>query len=587
MSLKRKITSLFLLITTFTLLFPVLTFASPSPTVTRLAGIDRYETAAQIAKAGWSQSDYAILASGENYPDALSAAPLARKYNAPILLTTSGSLPSITKQTLADLHVKKVLLIGGTGVISASAESELQSMGINSTRIFGNDRYETAIKVAQQITTTPSALFVVTGEDYSDALSVAPIAALKQIPIILVPNDSMPDSVKSYIASSNEVSKTYVMGYSDIISDKVINQFPNTERILGSDKYARNIAVSQAFNSDFKTESVCIATGEGFADALTGTAYSAGLAGPIILVNNDSPANTKDYYQQRLAHAGHVYVFGGTGRISDSVLQNLNTSNNTSADPNNNKNPENPENPVSPADETHRTITLSHLAKSGPTTATFKYQILNSSGTDITSTIPVSQLSAVASSIKSSVVLNPSDGTGTITFNSPSDLDQPIILTLLDLTNGTLVSLNSTSPSGTSTYTYNTLPQTPVPAPGVSSPNGHTDLKVSKITIDSTKIAFDLTNPDGTGKVGYATYDVYDQYGENISYSDLARNLTFKSKSGTIIIHAIGLLKMTLNSDIDPATLTEVTIEGSDLTSGVSTSATLTVIPRSMDIISQ
>ncbi|WP_425806357.1 cell wall-binding repeat-containing protein [Desulfitobacterium sp. Sab5] len=583
MSLKRKITSLFLLITTFTLLFPVLTFASSSPTITRLAGIDRYETAAQIAKAGWSQSDYAILTSGENYPDALSAAPLARKYNAPILLTASSSLPSITRQTLTDLHVKNVLIIGGTGVISTSAESELQSMGIGSTRIFGNDRYETAIRVAQQITTTPSALFVVTGEDYSDALSVASIAALKQIPIILVPNDSIPDSVKNYIASINAVSKTYVMGYSDIISDKVINQFPNTERILGSDKYARNIAVSQAFNSDYKADTICVATGEGFVDALTGTAYSASLAGPIILVNNDSPANTKDYYQQRLVNAGHVYVFGGTGRISDSVLQNLSTSNNTSTDPNNNKNPENPD---SSTDKPHRTITLSHLAKSGSITATFKYQILNSSGTNITSTIPVSQLSAVASSIKSSVVLSPSDGTGTIIFNSPSDLDQPIILTLLDLTNGTLVSLNSTSPSGTSTYTY-TLPQTPAPTPGVSSPNEHTDLKVSKITIDSTKIAFDLTNPDGTSKVGYATYDVYDQYGENILYSDLARNLTFKSKSGTIIIHAIGLLKMTLNSDIDPATLTEVTIEGSDLTSGVSTSATLTVIPRSMDIISQ
>ncbi|KJR45615.1 N-acetylmuramoyl-L-alanine amidase [Desulfosporosinus sp. I2] len=51
-----------------------------------MAGFDRFETASKIAKSGWTQSDYAILAYGGNYPDALSSAPLAKKYNAPILL---------------------------------------------------------------------------------------------------------------------------------------------------------------------------------------------------------------------------------------------------------------------------------------------------------------------------------------------------------------------------------------------------------------------------------------------------------------------------------------------------------------------
>ncbi|MHB1407790.1 MAG: cell wall-binding repeat-containing protein, partial [Desulfitobacteriaceae bacterium] len=66
----------------------------------RIAGQDRYATAAAIAQEGWAQSNYAILAFGENYPDALSAAPLARKLDAPILLTESISLTDITKQAL-------------------------------------------------------------------------------------------------------------------------------------------------------------------------------------------------------------------------------------------------------------------------------------------------------------------------------------------------------------------------------------------------------------------------------------------------------------------------------------------------------
>ncbi len=658
MSLRRKFTNIILILTTiFTLSFPTVTLANTSPAVIRLAGFDRYETASQIAKSGWAQSDYAIIAFGENYPDALSSAPLAKKYNAPILLTTSSNLPSTTKQTLIDLQVKNVFLIGGTGVIYASVESEIQTMGINTTRIFGNDKYDTAIKVAQQITTTPSTIFVVTGEDYPDALSVASIASIKQVPIILVPNDSIPDSVKNYIFSIN-VSKTYVIGYSDIISDNVFKQFPNAERILGSDKYARNIAVNQLFNSDFKSENICVATGEGFADALTSTAYSAKISEPIILINNDSPTNTKGYYQQRLSNASNVYVFGGTGIIPDSVMQNLNTYNASNGDTvspigvrlnkssitigvrgsetlsatldmpnvaggqvagNSNDVTWTSSNPavatvslgrvlgISPGtavitvttkdgsktatctvtvcdqyvNGNYITINLSHLTKTGATTATFKYQILDKTGTDITQSIPVSQISAVAS-INAPVSLNPSQGIGTITFKSPSDIDKPIIITLVDLESGIVVSLDSTSSSGTSSASGSPIPSTI--SSGTSSKN--TDSKVSKITINSTKIGFDVPNDENL-KIGYATFIVYDQHGNDITTSNLTKNLTFKTDVGTITIAIKGLLKIALNSNIDPTTLTSMIITGTDQATGVSTSATLTVIPHAMEIISQ
>ncbi|TGE34709.1 cell wall-binding repeat-containing protein [Desulfosporosinus fructosivorans] len=296
--------------------------ASTSTIITRLAGADRYSTAIEIAKAGWTQSDYAVLAYGENFPDALSAGVLAKKYNAPILLTSSNDLPAVTKQALTDLHAKNVFIIGGTGVISTSIETKLQEMGIITMRIAGYDRYDTAIKIAQQLN-MPSELIVTTGEDYPDALSIAPIAALKQIPIILVPKDNLPDSVKNYIATLS-VTKTYVIGGSSVIDDSVFNQFTNPERIVGADKYERNIAINQRFGNDFDPNSICLATGEGFADALTGALYAAKEKAPIILVNNSSSsANTKGYYQNRYADASKVYVFGGTAVVSDTVVQNL------------------------------------------------------------------------------------------------------------------------------------------------------------------------------------------------------------------------------------------------------------------------
>ena len=290
----------------------------------RLAGETRYETSVSIAQDGWQQSDYAILAYGENYPDALSAAPLAKKYDAPVLLTSGNNLPSVTKQILTDLQVKNVFIIGGTGVIPISIDNELQLMGITPTRIAGLDRYETSILIAQRLS-SPSELIVATGEDYPDALSIAPVAGAKQIPIILVPKGALPDSAKNYI-STLTVHKTYVIGDSSIIEESVAKQFPNPERIVGADKYQRNIAINKRFESDFNSGRLCIATGEGFADALSGVAYAAKISAPIILVRNASPIVTKDYYQQRLIYSDSIHVFGGSGVVSDRLIQGLSDS---------------------------------------------------------------------------------------------------------------------------------------------------------------------------------------------------------------------------------------------------------------------
>ena len=318
--IKKRLILIFILV--FMLSFTSNAYASSTK---RLAGENRYDTSVSIARDGWKQSDYAILAYGENYPDALSAAPLAKKYNAPILLTSGNNLPSVTKQILEDLRVKKVFIIGGTGVIPASIDAELQLMGIDTqTRIAGQDRYETSIRIAQQLS-SPSELIVTTGEYYSDALSIAPIASAKQIPIILVAKDSTPDAVKNYISSLN-VNKTYVIGDLSVIDDSVCNQFPNPERIVGADKYERNIAINKKFDSILNSSNICITTGEGFADALTGAAYAANINAPIIFANSTSQTDANSYYQQRLLNANNIYVFGGTGVVSESLTQGVNGS---------------------------------------------------------------------------------------------------------------------------------------------------------------------------------------------------------------------------------------------------------------------
>lgn len=204
-------------------------------------------------------------------------------------------------------------------------------MGITTNRIYGNDKYETAIAVAEQVTSTPSMLFVCPADDFADALSISPIAAIKQDPIILVPQNNIPDSVQNYISANKSIVKTYVIGTLDEIDNNTASQFPDSERISGNDRYSTNIAVNNQFATAFSDKIIAMASGEQFPDALSGSVWAAKMAAPIILIN-DSPADvTRSYYQNRISKSLNsssnvspcVYVFGGTAVIPDSVVTGL------------------------------------------------------------------------------------------------------------------------------------------------------------------------------------------------------------------------------------------------------------------------
>ena len=293
--------------------------ANASPLVHRIAGYTRYDTSSAIAKEGWTQSDYAILAYGENFPDALAAAPLARKYNAPILLTEAQSLTLITKQTLLDLKVKNVFIVGGNAVVWPTVENQLKDIGISVIRLAGNDRYDTAIEIAKQIGAVQE-ITVVTGDDYADALSMSSVTALGNSPIILVPRDYLTDSIKNYL-SSNTITHTYLIGNLEQINESVSNQLPNVERITGNDKYDRNIAVLKRFDTSFDFSTIFLATGNGFADALAGSAYAASENAPIVLVDNIYNNNTASYINSKDIITKQFNILGGEAVMPSTIVR--------------------------------------------------------------------------------------------------------------------------------------------------------------------------------------------------------------------------------------------------------------------------
>lgn len=295
----------------------------------RIWGANRYDTSVSISRNGWNAtSDYAVVVSGEGFGDALSAAPLAKKYNAPILLVSKDKLDNQSdsnlniSEELSRLKVKKVFLIGGTGVVSTNVENTVKNKGIEVERISGADRYATSVEVAKKVG-TDNGIVVATGEDFPDALSIAPIAATKGMPIILVPKNNITPELKGYIDSNNKISKTYVIGSNDVVSDEVSKQFPNVERILGEDEYKRNLNIVDKFSKDLHLDTVYVASRSGFADSLSGSALAALTSSPIILVGDNSKNYAQDYFKNNLNNIGQVNVLGGEGVVKTAQLQSL------------------------------------------------------------------------------------------------------------------------------------------------------------------------------------------------------------------------------------------------------------------------
>lgn len=311
----------------------------PNISVTRLAGKDRYGTCGTICEYGWkSGSKFAVVATGEDFPDALSAAPLAKKYNAPIIITHGKSLDDNAASELKRLNVNNVFIMGGIGAVSQDVENQIKAMKINTTRISGSDRYETTVNIAGALDPS-NGVVLVSGDDYPGALFMAPIAAKKGIPILLIKRDSIPDSVKNYLKNKN-VAKYYVIGGEDVISNTAISGLNPIIRINGADKYERNLNAINAFSSDLDFSKVYIATGENFPDALSGAAMASMTDSPIILmVNKTLSDNARNLINSNISKVKEIYLLGGQSVVDNITIgssgilpQNIPSQDNQSSD---------------------------------------------------------------------------------------------------------------------------------------------------------------------------------------------------------------------------------------------------------------
>ncbi len=307
----------------------------PDPTVTRIGGADRYETAALVAELYPADVGTVFIASGQVFADALSAtAPAAGSsptpslmetsaVAAPILLTRPGALPSATIAALERISPEQIVILGGTGAVSDDVEDELGAYS-DVVRIGGVDRYATSAMIAMTYGEGVDTVYVASGADahFADALSGGALAGSQGAPVLLTRTDRV-DPVTAEALELLGADNVVVLGGSAAVSDSVYEAIGATERVFGANRYSTSVAISQRFPAD--RPATHVASGVAWPDALTGAANAGFLGVPLTL---SKPTDVPDEVMAELDRISPAFVgvLGGTGALNQAVEDELNAS---------------------------------------------------------------------------------------------------------------------------------------------------------------------------------------------------------------------------------------------------------------------
>lgn len=323
---RRAVTQLIFLTLVF-FIYNILPAESTSAQTTgqRLAGQNRYDTAVSVSQQGWRRSHTCIVVNGQEFADALCSGPLARQYAAPVLLTKQKNLPEQSLQELKRLGAKHVILIGGPAAIDSSIEDMLQDAGVEKVeRICGQDRYETAVRIAERFNTIGT-VAVASGYSPWDALAFNTIAACEEFPVLLTERDYLAPSVKQFFKEKN-ITKTYVLGGSGVIASSLEDELPGGIRIGGRDRFETNALILQKFGQKLDFSRVYAVTSRsgatnGFADALSIAPLAGKVGNPVILTNGKVPSFIMDCLQTQMSIASKLIVVGGDEVVPETVFE--------------------------------------------------------------------------------------------------------------------------------------------------------------------------------------------------------------------------------------------------------------------------
>lgn len=278
--------------------------------VVRLAGPDRIATAIAVSQDAWTadEASVVVLARSDAYMDALVGVPLAHNRKGPLLLTGRESLdPRVLTEIQRVLaNGATVHVLGGLSALSAGVASSLVDAGFVAERHGGDDRYATAIQVAQALG-SPTNVFLATGRNFSDALTAGAAAAKTGRALLLTDGDRLPPAVQQYLTNATAVA----------IGGPAARAVPGAQSIVGEDRYGTGFNVAMEYFDDPSV--IGLATGQNFPDGLSGGAHIATHAGPLLITPGDNLHPGMAAIINELPATGTLYLYGGPVALSADV----------------------------------------------------------------------------------------------------------------------------------------------------------------------------------------------------------------------------------------------------------------------------
>ncbi|WP_198508221.1 cell wall-binding repeat-containing protein [Bacillus alkalisoli] len=303
--------------------------------ITRTSGQSRVDTAIEVSKQLYPSGfpvnhahKTVFITTAADFADALSAGPLAAQYgNAPILLTSSNSLPDAVKQEVQRLNAENVIILGGTTAVTNQVSTSLSNISTvrRVERLSGTNRYETNLEINKRLQDV-NGVFVASGSNFADALAAAPIAASQKWAIVLSKTNSIPANSVAFIKDKNK--QVNILGGSLAISDNVRNELQavvgankvNRLSVPGGNRYDTLANILETFQNDLDLSKVLLSTGRDFPDALTSASLAVNTNSPLVLVGESKNANVEKFLEAHRNTINVVNVLGGKQAVSDSQV---------------------------------------------------------------------------------------------------------------------------------------------------------------------------------------------------------------------------------------------------------------------------
>ena len=215
--------------------------------------------------------------------------------------------------------MKKILiLIAIVVAILANAQITYADTSAYSVqRLAGNDRIDTSIAASNKGWSSADTVILDESNDYPDAIAATPLAVNLNAPILLTAGTSLDSRVISELQRL-KATKVILLGGKGCLTSAIENNLDELklpyERVGGSNRYETSTLIALRIKSD----SVIVANGDNFPDALASASFAGIRQIPILLITNTLPDSVVNYFKTQ--KPSHVIVVGGEAVVPTSLL---------------------------------------------------------------------------------------------------------------------------------------------------------------------------------------------------------------------------------------------------------------------------